>query len=136
MIKIILAGKPKPKPAGSLKYSSGRAIMSMNKNGYKSYCIETIRFIQKQCKCDIQEPYGFVYHFIVPNLCRLGDMTNCMEAIQDCIVKSGIIKNDTPKIVNKVFMSLNVDKTFGYLTKVYICNDKIEYINTVIEVLK
>lgn len=128
MIHLIIPGKPKPKPAGCLKYSHGRPYISMNRDGYMEYCNEVYRHILYQygiIHTSIQ-PYGFVYHFIVPNLLRLGDITNCMESLQDCLVKSKLIKNDTPKFVNKVYIHLDIKPNEKHLTNIYLC-DKIEF---------
>lgn len=132
MLTILIPGKPKPKPAGTLKFSHGRPFLSMDKNGYGVYCKKTISTISLQSDNTVY-PYGIVYHFEVPNLLRLGDITNCAEAIQDCLVKAKVIDNDTPKIVNKVFTSLKISNK--YLTSVYLCDNLEELKDTILMVL-
>lgn len=127
-IILSIPGKPRPKPAGCIKYAHGKPYISMDKAGYNKYVADVVQTISYQYNDKVIQPYGFVYHFQVPNLLRLGDITNCMEALQDCLVKAKVIKNDTPAIVNKVSISLQI--TNKYLTNIYLC-DKLDYIDIV-----
>lgn len=135
-----IKGKVVPKPAGAMYYRHGRPVISMAKNGYHQFCDCAISQLKEQNKLINPMrfkkiiPYGLIFDFKVPNLLRLGDMSNMAETLQDCLVKAQIIKNDNPSVVNKLFVNLVADKRFDYSTNIYICDSKSEFFDIIMRI--
>lgn len=127
MIKIVLNGKPKPKPAGCIKYSHGRAYISMDVRGYtnwKKSHIKTLTTSKPKIPLNV---YGIVYNVVVPNRQRLGDLTNITNAIQDILVDSQILPDDSTRWVNKVYEVLTVNASLDYYVEVYLTENRSEF---------
>lgn len=135
-----IKGKVSPKPAGTMYYRHGRATISMAKNGYHQFCDYVIVQLKDQDKLINPMgfkrliPHGLIFDFKVPNLLRLGDMSNMAETLQDCLVKAEIIKNDNPSVVNKLFVNLAVDKRFDYSTNIYVCDSNSEFFDIILRI--
>ena len=130
MIIFLVNGKPKPKPAGCIKYAHNKAYLSMDKNGYLAYCDNVVAQLKTQYTHNIPlSPYGITYKIGVPSIKGLGDLTNIMEALQDCLVKSKIIKDDRPSVVKRVSVSL-IDCSV-YQSSIIVSFDDDSYIKSV-----
>lgn len=125
MIKVVLEGKPKPKPAGCIKYTRGRAYISMDVRGYSKWKAKHVKDLQNIPKGI--KAYGIVYNVIVPNRFQLGDLTNITNAVQDIMVDAEILKDDNSKHVNKVYEVLTISKDIDYAVEVYFCQSKSEF---------
>lgn len=131
---IRIPGKPKPKPAGCIKYRGNMPFISMDKNGYKAWQENVVRYIVFNFYNPTPiTPYGIIYIICVPNLKGLGDVTNIMEALQDALVKAKVIKDDRPGILKNVSVTLKLAD--DYCSFIHLCYNKQEYIQKLIEVL-
>lgn len=131
MLKITLPGKPKPKPAGCIKYRNGRAYLSMDVRGYKKWQAKHKKALISK-NIPIQDrPFGIVYQVIVPNRKGLGDLTNITNAVQDVLVQASVIPDDNSTHIRNVFECLTVDPDSGYFTNIWICRTKTEFIRII-----
>lgn len=126
MLKLVLEGKPKPKPAGCIKYSHGKAYISMDVRGYNKWKDSHVKKIKHEINKSVT-PYGIVYNVKVTNRQRLGDLTNITNAIQDILVQSDVLVDDSTRYVKKVFEVLTESTEIGYSVEVFLCESQNEF---------
>lgn len=129
MIKLSIGFPSKAKPAGSL----GRAgNITQNKNKYGPWMKILTRHIQNKCNERLIVPYGVVIHHQVKAL-NCGDLLNINGAVMDAIKKAGIIKDDSPKYINR--FAGGMTKGDQDVITIWICMNQSEFMEALSEIV-
>jgi hypothetical protein len=113
----------KAKPAGTV--FNGR--ISMNKRGYsewKALADASCKYLSGNELPKGLMPYGWAIVHSNPKWNR-GDLLNLAGASMDTMVRLGVVQDDAPRWVNKLYTSL--DRGNAGIT-IYICENRVEFV--------